>query len=290
MASRPSRTGEQRTLRDLHRYAPNISLLFTDRPLLERPAAVAEAGFDAVELWWPFEGPEPHQRDSAALVRAIRDAGLQVVCLNFDSGDRPSGARGLLSRPPDVSRFQANVRATVRLAGELGCPVLHAPFGNRLASIPWSAQVDHAVEQLADAARAAAQVGATVVIEAQNPTDSPRYPLRTTAQSAEIASAASDRAGVPVRITYDAYHMLQTEGELLPTVRSNLAAIAHVQVAEVPGRGAPAGGGSPAAAVLRALADLDYEGAVGLEYHPSDPSSASFDWLTDPADGQPRPM
>jgi hydroxypyruvate isomerase len=288
MASRPP-TDERRTLLDLHRYAPNISLLFTDRPLLERPAAVAEAGFDAVELWWPFDGPEPRERDAAALVRAIHDAGLQVVCLNFDSGDRATGARGLVSRPPDVTRFRTNVRATVRLAGELGCPVLHAPVGNRLESIPWPAQRAHAIEQLADAARAAAQVGATVVIEAQNPTDSPSYPLRTTAEAVEIASAASERAGVPVRITYDAYHMLQTEGELLPTVRGNLAAIAHVQVAEVPGRGAPAGGGSPVAAVLRELADLGYEGAVGLEYHPSDPPTASFDWLTDPAEGHPRP-
>lgn len=283
-----SRADGRGSLRDLHRYAPNISLLFTDIPLVERPAAVADAGFDAVELWWPFDGPEPHARDARDLVRAVHDAGLQVACLNFDSGDRASGARGLLSRPPDVARFRTNVRATVRLAGELGCPVLHAPFGNRLESLAWPAQREHAIEQLADAARAAARVGATVVIEAQNPTDSPSYPLRTTEQAVGIATAASERAGVRVRITYDAYHVLQTEGDLLGPARANLAAIAHVQVADVQGRGAPRRW-SPVAALLRELADLGYEGAVGLEYHPSDPPSASFTWLDEPAEAQPRP-
>ena len=32
----------------------NLSILFTELPLLERPAAAKAAGFDAVEFWWPF--------------------------------------------------------------------------------------------------------------------------------------------------------------------------------------------------------------------------------------------
>jgi hydroxypyruvate isomerase len=282
------RSHEIRPLRALHRYAPNISLLFAELPVLERPAAVAAAGFDALELWWPFDRPDPAARDVTALARAVHDAGLQVACLNLDSGDRTAGARGLVSRPPDLARFRTNLPATVRLAGELGCRILHAPFGNRLPSITWASQRQHAIEQLAVAARTAAQVGATVVVEAQNPVDAPTYPLRTTAQAVEIASAASERADVPVRITYDAYHMLQTEGDLLATVRANLGAIGHVQVAGVPGRVAP-GRRSPAAALLRELADLGYEGAVGLEYHASEPPTASFDWLAEPIAGQPRP-
>ena len=36
------------------RYEVNLSILFTELPLLDRPAAARQAGFDAVEFWWPW--------------------------------------------------------------------------------------------------------------------------------------------------------------------------------------------------------------------------------------------
>lgn len=45
------------------RYAVNCSILLTDLPLLERPAAARAAGFDAVEFWWPFPDPVPTDRE-----------------------------------------------------------------------------------------------------------------------------------------------------------------------------------------------------------------------------------
>ncbi len=112
--------------------------------------------------------------------------------------------------------------------------------------------------------------------------DSPAYPLRTTPQAVDIAERASRRAGAPLRITFDAYHMLQTDGDLLPTLRRHIGSIAHVQIADVPGRGAPGTGRLPTVALLRELADLHYAGAVGLEYVPSRPPAGSFDWLATP--------
>ncbi|GDY61793.1 hypothetical protein SAV14893_011860 [Streptomyces avermitilis] len=42
------------------RFNVNLSILFTELPLLERPAAAAAAGFTAVELWWPWvDSPTP---------------------------------------------------------------------------------------------------------------------------------------------------------------------------------------------------------------------------------------
>ena len=46
------------------RYDVNLSILFTELPLLERPAAAAAAGFDAVEMWWPFAGAGARRRAS----------------------------------------------------------------------------------------------------------------------------------------------------------------------------------------------------------------------------------
>ena len=106
------------------RFDVNLSILFTELPLLERPAAAAAAGFDAVELWWPFAGPCPADREIDALRRAIDDAGVRLVGLNFDAGDMAAGDRGLLSRPDDSARFRANIDVAVgprRARSAAGC-------------------------------------------------------------------------------------------------------------------------------------------------------------------------
>src|SRR3712207_8754282 len=56
------------------RYEVNCSILFTELPLLERPAAAKEAGFDAVEFWWPFPVAVPSDADIDAFVGTVRDA------------------------------------------------------------------------------------------------------------------------------------------------------------------------------------------------------------------------
>ena len=81
------------------RYAVNLSMLFTELPLLQRPAAAKEAGFDAVEFWWPFATAVPADADVDGFVAAITDAGVQLIGLNFFAGDMPGGDRGLVSWP-----------------------------------------------------------------------------------------------------------------------------------------------------------------------------------------------
>ncbi len=81
------------------RYDVNCSILFTDLPLLERPAAVKAAGFDAAEYWWPFAAAVPAGREVDAFVSSLRDAGVGLVGLNFFAGDMTAGDRGLLSWP-----------------------------------------------------------------------------------------------------------------------------------------------------------------------------------------------
>lgn len=78
------------------RFDVNCSILFTELPLLERPAAARAAGFDAVEFWWPFADPVPADREVDAFVRALGDAGVRLALLNFIAGDIAAGERGLL--------------------------------------------------------------------------------------------------------------------------------------------------------------------------------------------------
>ncbi|MGK5548848.1 TIM barrel protein, partial [Streptomyces sp. URMC 127] len=170
-----------------HRFAVNLSMLFTERPLLERPAAAAAAGFGAVEMWWPWPAaPVPADRELDALRRALDVAGTRLVGLNFYAGQLPGPDRGALSVPGEESaRFRANIGVAAGFAASLGCTSLNALYGNRVAGADPRAQDALALENLVRAAEAADAVGAQVLIEALNPAESPAYPV--TGSAAAVA-------------------------------------------------------------------------------------------------------
>ena len=94
-------------------FDANLSMLFTELPLLERPAAARAAGFDAVEIWWPFADAVPETREIEVFEAAIQDAGVRLVGLNLYAGDMPAGDRGLASWPGRETEFRTNVEITV---------------------------------------------------------------------------------------------------------------------------------------------------------------------------------
>ena len=161
------------------RYAVNLSMLFTELPLLQRPAAAKAAGFDAVEFWWPFATAVPADTDVDDFVGAIDDAGVQLIGLNFFAGDMPGGDRGLVSWPARSGEFRDNIDVTVGIGERLGCKAFNALYGNRTDDSTPEAQDDVAAENLALAARAAARIDGVVLVEPVS--GAPRYPLLTAA-------------------------------------------------------------------------------------------------------------
>ena len=141
-------------------YEVNCSILFTELPLLARPAAAREAGFDAVEFWWPFATAVPSDREVDEFVRAVDGAGVRLAGLNFFAGDMPGGDRGLVSWPARSGEFRDNLEVTVGIGERLGCRAFNALYGNRVEGAGPAAQDDLAVENLALAGRAAARIGA----------------------------------------------------------------------------------------------------------------------------------
>ena len=137
------------------RYAVNTSILFTELPVLERPAAARQAGFGAIEFWWPFDEAVPADSAVDAFVAAIRDAGVQLIGLNFAAGDMPGGDRGLVSWPARSDEFRDNVDITVGIGEQLGCRAFNALYGNRVDDSQPGQQDDLAVENLTLAAQAA---------------------------------------------------------------------------------------------------------------------------------------
>lgn len=265
------------------RFTVNLSILFTELPLLERPAAAARAGFTAVELWWPWvDTPTPPRAELDALGRAVEDAGVRLTGLNLYAGRLPGPDRGALSLPGEESeRFRANIDVAAELARSLGCTALNALYGNRVDGVDPAAQDALALENLVLAARAADRIGAVLLVEALNSTESPRYPLVSAAAAAAVVDRVNAATGLGnARFLMDLYH-LAMNGEDLPRVIDTHAAVTgHVQIADSPGRGAPGTGGLPLEDLLDRLRAAGYDGLVGLEYKPGDrPGAGPFDWL-----------
>jgi hydroxypyruvate isomerase len=259
------------------RFCANVSMLFTEVPLLERFASARDAGFDAVELWWP------RGEDLATVETAITDAGVDVVLMNFDAGDMPAGDRGLLSDPARQHEFRANVPVALELAAAVGCTKLNALAGHELPELEREAQLELARENVRFAAEAAAEQGAQVLIEAVNTYENGPYLLpRTRAASDFVRGVEREN----VRLQYDTYHMQRMEGDLTATIERHLGEIAHVQIADSPGRGEPGTGEINFDYVLGRLDELGYEGHMGLEYKPlRGDTEASLEWLPREARG-----
>ncbi|MEN3267823.1 TIM barrel protein [Pseudonocardia sp.] len=262
------------------RYDVNLSILFTELPLLQRPAAAAAAGFDAVELWWPFAEPVPSTRDLDALRDALLDAGTRLVGLNFDAGNMAAGDRGLLSRPADSERFRTNIDVAVGFAASLGCTVLNALYGNRDPESSVSEQREIATKNLMLAARAAERAGAIVVIEALNSIESPHYPITSSHEALDLIDYLRVVHDVPnIAFLADLYHLARMGEPIEQLIDRRADRFGHVQIADPPGRGQPGTGDLDWGNLLDRLAVSGYRGHVGLEYKPVGPSADSFGWL-----------
>ena len=254
------------------RFCANLSILFKEVPLLERFARAAEAGFSAVEFWWPG-----HEADLGEVERAVKDAGLDVALFNFDAGDMPAGDRGLISDPGRQGQFRENVPVALELARSLGCRRMNILAGHEIGGMGRKEQLSMARENVRFAADLAAEHGIGVVVEAVNTFENGPYLLSATGQAVEFVEGV-ERPNV--KIQHDFYHMQRMEGNLVANLRQYFDYVGHVQVADSPGRGEPGTGEIHYPYVLAELERLGYDGFVGLEYNPAtDTTEESLGWL-----------
>ncbi|WP_315914843.1 TIM barrel protein [Arthrobacter sp. lap29] len=255
-------------------YTVNCSILLTELPLLERPAAAKAAGFDAVEFWWPFESNVPGDAELTAFERAITDAGVQLTGLNFNAGNMPGGDRGLVSWKGRCSEFKDNVDSVVGIGERLGTKAFNALYGNRQDDYTPAEQDELAVKNLVYAAQGVAKIGGTVLLEPVSGT--PAYPLKTAADVLAVI-AKTQEAGVDnVKLLADFYH-LAVNGDDVPAVIENHAKdFGHIQIADDPGRGAPGTGTLPLGEWITRSRELGYAGPIGLEYKSA--AADAFSW------------
>ena len=244
-------------------------MLFAERPILERPAAARAAGFDVVEVQFPYEQP------LADWVRAKQQAGVEVLLINSPPGDFAAGERGLAAVPGREADFRSAIAQARDYAAALGVARVHVMSGippagaepeRRAATL--AANLDHAASVLAE-------VGAVAQVEALNSRDVPGYQLVST----RAALAAIEAAGHPnLAIQYDLYHMQIMEGDLIRTMEAHLSRIGHIQFADNPGRHEPGTGEINFAAVFAAIDAMGYAGYLGAEYTPSTRTEDTLAW------------
>lgn len=259
-------------------YEPNLSILFTELPLLERPQAAKRAGFDAVEFWWPFPVAVPSDDEVEEFISAITDSGVQLVGLNFFAGDMPGGDRGLVSWPARSAEFRDNVDVTVGIGKRLGCRAFNALYGLRIDGEDPAAQDDLAVSNLATACRAADDGDGVVLVEPVS--GSAGYPLLTAKDAIAVIDRVSQETGVDnLRLLCDLYHLTVNGDDLDDVIATHAARIGHVQIADAPGRHEPGTGELELEKYLGQLSAAGYDGWVGLEYKPESTTERSLDWL-----------
>ena len=182
-------------------YTVNCSILLTELPLLERPAAAKRAGFDAVEFWWPFPTSTPSPTEIQRFEDAISEAGVQLTGLNFNAGDMPGGDRGLVSWPSRSDDFRANLPVVVGIGERTGCKHFNALYGNRVDGVTAEEQDALAIDNLVLAVNAVAAIGGTVLLEPVSGAD--RYPLKTAQDALDVIAEVQARGATNIKLLAD---------------------------------------------------------------------------------------
>lgn len=251
-------------------FAANLTMLFTEAPFLERFERAARAGFTAVEFLFPYDF-RPQE------IRARLDAnGLQPVLHNLPAGDWGAGERGIACLPERQAEFRAGVRQAVEYAQALGVRQLNCLAGKLPDGADPAPARRSLVDNLRFAAQALGEAGLKLLVEPINPFDIPGFFLTRSDQ----AIALLDEVGAPnAFLQYDIYHAQRVEGEVAATIEKLLPRIAHLQLADNPGRHEPGTGELNWAFLFAHIDRLGYAGHIGCEYKPLTTTEAGLGWM-----------
>ncbi|NPV25541.1 hydroxypyruvate isomerase [Bradyrhizobium aeschynomenes] len=254
------------------RFAANLTMLFNELPFIDRFAAAKAAGFSGVEYLFPYEF------DKAELREQLARHGLTQVLHNLPAGNWAAGERGIAILPDRVDDFRDGVRRAIEYARALDCRQLNCLVGIAPDDADARELNQVLVRNLRFAATALRAQGIKLLIEPINTLDIPGFFLSRTAQALQLISEVeSDN----LFVQYDIYHMQIMEGDLARTMQKHLARIAHIQLADNPGRHEPGTGEINYPFLFRHLDAIGYAGWIGCEYKPRAGTVEGLGWLMD---------
>ncbi|MDF0603397.1 TIM barrel protein [Psychromarinibacter sp. C21-152] len=248
------------------KLAANVTFLFKEYPFLERIQAAADAGFDGVEILFPYDDPAPD------ILRRLQIAGLPLVLINAPPPNYTGGQRGFAAVPGLEERFRRDFARVLRYAERLTPQHIHLMAGTAEGPEARATFIDNLKWAAAQAP------GQSLTIEPLNPGDMPGYFLNDYDLAAEII----DAVGAPnLGLQYDTYHAQTIAGDALAVWRRHAPRVRHVQVGDAPGRCEPGAGGIDFAAFFAAVAASGYDGWISAEYNPTAETEACLGWMRD---------
>ena len=235
--------------------------VFTNLPFEQRLEKVAEAGYRNVELVGEY-----HKWGEADFTRA--NAKRKELGITFDC---TAGLKHGVSVPDQRPGLLAELRDTLPVMEQLGCPGMILLSGNRVPGMLREVQHQSCIDTLK--AAAAVVEGKSIngqpiqlLLETIDPEENPQYYLTQIVEALEVVEAV----GHPqVKLLYDFYHEQIAAGNLISKLEKSIPHLALVHVADVPGRHEPGTGEINYENIFRKLAQLNYEGMVAMEFHPS---------------------
>jgi hydroxypyruvate isomerase len=254
-------------------FAANLTMLFTELPFMDRFEAAAKANFKGVELLFPYAFP-------AEEIKARLDAhGLRLILHNLPAGNWDKGERGIACLPDRVDEFREGVATAIRYAQTLGVQRLNCLAGKAPEGVGMGVGDGMLRKTLVSNLKyAAAELKAAdlrLLVEPINTFDIPGFYVSRTSQALAILDeVAADNA----YLQYDVYHAQRMEGELGATIQRHLARIAHIQLADNPGRNEPGTGEINYTWLFKRLKDIGYSGWIGCEYKPAAGTEAGLSW------------
>ncbi|MCA0422830.1 MAG: hydroxypyruvate isomerase [Proteobacteria bacterium] len=251
------------------RFAANLSMLFNEHPFMDRFAAAAAAGFKGVEYLFPYA----ENRD--ALANALAHNGLTQVLFNLPPGNWEAGERGIACLPDRVGEFQDGVGHAIDYARALGCKQVNCLSGIIPAGASPDKMRETIIANLRFAYHALKDAGVRLIVEPINFYDMPGFYLNRSQQALDLF----DATGCDIGLQYDIYHMQRMEGEIADTIRRILPRIAHIQIADTPGRNEPGTGEINYPFLFAHLDSLGYTGWVSCEYRPAAGTVEGLGWL-----------
>jgi hydroxypyruvate isomerase len=252
------------------KFSANLSMLFQEHDFLDRFDAAARAGFKGVE----YLGPYDHAPDEVAA--RLKKNGLSQVLFNVPSGNWAGGERGIAVLPDRMDEFRAGVDKAVTYAKALGCGQVNCLAGIAPAGADRARLEETFVANLKFAAETLGQAGIKLLVEPINTRDIPGFFLTNTRQGLDTL----EQVGSPnLYLQYDIYHMQIMEGDLARTIEATLPRIAHIQLADNPGRHEPGTGEINYPFLYDFIDGLGYTGWIGAEYKPKAGTEAGLGWF-----------
>jgi hydroxypyruvate isomerase len=252
------------------KFAANLTMLFNEVEFLDRFAAAAKAGFRGVEYLFPYAFPKE------SLAEQLGRHGLSQVLHNLPPGNWAKGERGIACIPGREGEFRDGVGLAMSYAKALGCRQLNCLVGVAPKDVEAGVLRATLVGNLRYAARELESAGVRLLVEPVNTYDIPGFYLNRADQTLALLSEVGERN---LWLQYDIYHMQRTEGELAATIAKHLDRIAHIQLADNPGRNEPGTGEINYDFLFGRIDQLGYEGWIGCEYKPKTTTLEGLGWL-----------